>query len=90
MNRIPRFLIRQLDLLSDQVVEVIEVINGSVAHTAGIRAGDFIVAINDRIIANVDDVHRILSAFPMSTPLEVMIVRNGSKQLLHIPPPGSN
>ena len=89
-NRIPRFLIRQLDLLSDQVVEVIEVINGSVAHTAGIRAGDFIVAINDRIIANVDDVHRILSAFPMSTPLEVMIVRNGSKQLLHIPPPGSD
>ena len=90
VNRMPRVLIRQLDLLSDQVVEVIDVINGSVAHSAGIRAGDFIVAINDRIIANVDDVHRILSVFPMSTSLEVTIVRNGSKQLLHIPPPGSD
>ena len=89
VSRVPRHLVRALDLLADQVVEVMEVVAGSTADAAGICEGDFIVAINNRIIANVDDVHRLLATLPMALALEVTIVRNERKRLIHMPPPGS-
>lgn len=59
--RLPRRLVRELDLLSDTAVEVMEVVPHGPAATAGLRPHDVIVAANDRIIANVDDLHRLLS-----------------------------
>jgi S1-C subfamily serine protease len=81
---LPRHLVRELDLFSDQAIEVMEVVASSVAEAAGIREGDVIVAINDRIIASVDDVHRLLVALPKSAPLEVTIVRDDQKQVVHL------
>jgi len=89
VNRLPRHLVRQLDLWSDQAVEVMEVSSGSVADSAGIRAGDIIVAINDRIITSVDDVHRLLAILPMMQALEVTTLRDECKRTVHIPPPGN-
>ena len=63
-TRVPMAIVRELDLLSDQVVQVMEVVDGSAAERAGIQVGDLIVDINDRIIANIDDVHRILTFSP--------------------------
>src|SRR6185295_11400055 len=38
--RIPRSLIRELDLLAEQGVQVQEVVRGSLAHEAGVQSGD--------------------------------------------------
>lgn len=75
-RRLPRASVRKFDLLSDQAVQVVEVAEQSVAARGGIRSGDLIVAINDRITASVDDVHRLLTQIPASASVEVTILRD--------------
>jgi S1-C subfamily serine protease len=61
VTNLPRRLVRELDLLPDTGVEVMEVVPQGPASAAGIRPHDVIVAANDRIVATVDDLHRLLS-----------------------------
>jgi S1-C subfamily serine protease len=75
--RIPRYVVRQLDLLANRAVEVVEVAPGGAAQTAGLRAGDWIVAINDRVIASIDDLHRILARLPAGQTIVLHLVRQG-------------
>lgn len=84
VRRLPRAAVRQFDLLSDQVVQVVEVAEESVAARGGIRAGDLIVAINDRITSSVDDVHRLLTRIPADASVEVSVVRDDRKVELAI------
>jgi S1-C subfamily serine protease len=72
-----RSLVRELDLLADQAVEVIEVAAGSSAARAGIRPGDLLVAANDRIVTSVDDIHRLLTRLPHHQSLGLRVVRDG-------------
>ena len=62
-------------MLADQAVQVLEVLPGSPAHWAGIEAGDVITALNDRLISNIDDLHRLLSAVPLDRSFELTVVR---------------
>ncbi len=73
--QLPRGIARELDLLSFEAVEVIEVLPGSVASQADLHAGDVIVSVNERLIANVDDLHRLLNSLPESTPLQLQVLR---------------
>jgi S1-C subfamily serine protease len=84
VRTMPRRLVRQYDLLSDQVVEVVEVVAGGIADLAGMRNGDLIVAIHDRVVASVDDIHRLLTSFPIGVSLEITCIRNGEKRTVHI------
>jgi len=61
VTRLPRRLVRELDLLSETAVEVMEAVPNGPAAVAGIRSHDIIVAANDRIVGSVDDLHRLLS-----------------------------
>ncbi len=74
--RLPRALVRELDLLADSAVEVIELSSAGPAAVSGIEAGDLIVAINGRYTTNVDDVHRLLSLFPHDLDLHVSLIRD--------------
>jgi S1-C subfamily serine protease len=85
LRRLPRHIVHELDLLSDQVVAVVEVQTGSLAEKAGIRPEDLIIAINDRVVASVDDVHRLLATLPITMPLDVTCVRDGQKREIVIP-----
>jgi S1-C subfamily serine protease len=76
---VPRTLIRELDLLSDRAVEVIEVDNKGLAASAGIEPGDLIVAVNDRIVAGTDDLHRLLNSLK-GRPFILTVVRDGQVQ----------
>ena len=72
------------DLLSETGVEVVEVSEGGAAIESGIRHGDLIVAINDRIVTSVDDIHRLLSAIPVSTPLTLTILNDSGIKTLSL------
>lgn len=76
---LPRTFVREFDLLTDHAVQVVDVNSGSVADRSGIVAGDLIVAINDRIVASVDDVHRLLTQIPNSVPLNLTVIRSDRK-----------
>lgn len=79
-RRLPRPLVRQLDLISDYVVEVLDVTPSSPAAVAGLRPGDCIAEINGRLVAGVDDVHRLLTTIPLDAPLEITVLR-GERRL---------
>jgi S1-C subfamily serine protease len=74
--QVPRSVVRELDLLSDQAVEIIEIVPNSAAARAGLRAGDWIVAIHDRVVSSIDDIHRLLTQLPLDQALSVSIVRD--------------
>lgn len=82
MRLLPRGLIRELDLLAETAVEVMAVQAGSAADHAGLEPGDLIVSINDRIVANVDDIHRLLTLLGSQSRLEISIVRNDTRLTL--------
>jgi S1-C subfamily serine protease len=73
---IPRWLVRELDLLSDQAVEVAEVLPDSAADRAGVRRGDWIVGAAGRIISGVDDLHRVLTALPGTQAVPIDVIRD--------------
>lgn len=79
VERLARSAVRDLDLLSDHVVHVVDVVPGGVAQRSHIQAGDLIVAINDRITSSVDDVHRLLSQLQGQAHVDVSIIRGDSK-----------
>lgn len=80
LAQLPRRLVRELDLLSDQGLEIVDVQRGSAADRAGFQPGDILVGINGRLVLSVDDVHRLLMAWPHDHPLHAEIIR-GEKLL---------
>lgn len=75
---LPRALVHELDLLSNRAVRVMDVAEQSVSARAGIQEGDLIVAANDRIIADIDDLHRFLMRVPADANVELTIIRDGT------------
>ena len=84
--QIPRRIIVDLDLLTDQAVEIIDVVRGGKAEQAGIQSSDWIVAVQGRIVSSVDDMHRLLSEFPVDQPLAVSMIRRGRLCDVRVPP----
>ena len=79
---VPRRIVRELDLLSDQAVAVAEVIAGGAAAKAGLAAGDLIVAAAGRLIGGTDDLHRVLAALPAGQQVVLEVIRG--ERLLEI------
>lgn len=82
LTPIPRRIVKQLDLLGDQAIEVAAVAPGTPAAEAGLQAGDWIVAVHGRTIETIDDLHQILSRPRSSEELLLSVVRG--EQLLEI------
>jgi S1-C subfamily serine protease len=83
--RLPRALVRELDLLSDQGVEVHEVTRGSLAAEAGIEKGDVIVALAGRLVTSIDDIHRLLMTVPANQEFDLTVLRDDLEQVISIP-----
>src|SRR3954469_8457112 len=83
--RIPRAIVRSLDLLADQGVEVREVAARSVAELAGIRPDDIIVALAGRLVTSIDDLHRLLMTVPADHGFDLTIIRGERQQTVHVP-----
>jgi S1-C subfamily serine protease len=85
--RLPRSLVRALDLLSDQGVEVREVAPRSIASQAGIRPDDLIVGLSGRLVTSIDDLHRLLMAVPADQGFELSVIRGESLRTIAIASP---
>ncbi|MEW4490569.1 trypsin-like peptidase domain-containing protein [Thalassoglobus sp. JC818] len=83
IRHLPRSMVREFDLLSPSVVEVVDFDTNGAAGRAGIRRGDWIVSINDRITENIDDIHRILVQVSSREELEVRLIRD--EEIMTIP-----
>lgn len=79
VERLPRSVAREFDLLADTVVRVLDVDPRGVAARSGIRADDLMIALNDRLTTSVDDIHRLLTATPSDVTLDITVVRDGRK-----------
>jgi S1-C subfamily serine protease len=73
---IPRRVARELDLLADQAVEVVELTPRGPAAAAGLHPGDWIVAADGRIITGTDDLHRVLASLKDEQEVALQIVRD--------------
>jgi S1-C subfamily serine protease len=85
VTRLPRALVRDLDLVADQGVEVREVAPRSVAELAGIRSDDVIVALAGRLVTSIDDLHRLLMTVPADHGFELTVIRGDRQRNLHVP-----
>ena len=83
---LPRRLVRELDLLADQAVEVASLQPDAAAERAGVRTGDWIVGVAGRIVSDIDDIHRLLASLPLDMSLTLTIIREGEKLELHVAP----
>lgn len=75
--QLPRSTVVELDLVSDSAVQVVDVDTSGTAYKCGVKHGDLIVAVNDRVVSSVDDLHRFLTRMPADAQLELSVVRDG-------------
>src|SRR3954464_7984951 len=67
-------------------LEVVQLLDGSPASAAGVRAGDVIVELDGRPIAGVGDLQRSLVGDLVGRPIEVTIERDGTLAEILLPP----
>jgi S1-C subfamily serine protease len=70
----------------DRGVEVVEVVPGSPAARAGVRAEDLIVAVAGDPVRGVDDLQRLMTAERIGTRVALAIVRGSSALELELVP----
>ncbi len=85
VTRLPRHIVRELDLVAEFGVEVREVAARSVADLAGIRPDDVIVALSGRLVTSIDDLHRLLMTVPVDHGFELTVVRGSVQRAIHVP-----
>jgi len=84
-----RRLVRYYNLTADSGVLVISVEPGSPALQAGLREGDVIIGYGDQQVADIDDLHRILTDQRVGVRSELTIIRRNEKLALNITPEDS-
>ena len=85
VTRLPRSIVRELDLLADQGVAVREVAPRSIADLAGIRPDDVIIALSGRLVTSIDDLHRLLMTLPADQGFDLTVIRGEQQRTVHVP-----
>ena len=81
-----RRLARHHGLAQRSGVEVMEVVRGRPAEQGGLRDGDIIVSLGGRVIASVDEVHKLLGADSIGKPLSARVLRGAALVDLTVTP----
>jgi S1-C subfamily serine protease len=89
VTRLPRVIVRQLDLLADQGVEVREVAPRGIADRAGILPDDVIIALAGRLVTSIDDLHRLLMTVPVDQGFDLTVIRGETQRTIAVPAPAS-
>jgi S1-C subfamily serine protease len=83
---LPRRVVLFHELAVESGVLIISVENNSPAQTAGLREGDIIVGLDDRPIASIDDLHKILTHHQVGVRSPLTILRRTEKLVIEIVP----
>jgi S1-C subfamily serine protease len=83
---IHRRVVRFYDLPAETGVMVASIEPDSPAAKAGVAVGDVIIAFENQIIANIDDLHRILTDIRIDRVAELCVLRHTQKLNLKIVP----
>jgi len=83
---VERRLVRALDLPAERAVEVMSAEPNGPAYRAGVRTGDFILALNGQAVQYVDDLHRGLSESPFGEPVRLELLRRTRRMVLEVVP----
>jgi S1-C subfamily serine protease len=70
----------------DRAVEIVEVIEGSPAARAGLRAEDLIVGVDGAPVRGVDDLQRLMTEERIGTSCELEVVREGASRAVALTP----
>jgi S1-C subfamily serine protease len=83
---IHRRVVRFYSLERETGVVVVGIEEHSPARTAGLREGDVIVAVDNKPVAGVDDLHRLLTDAHVGTRCSLMVIRHTERLILPIFP----
>jgi S1-C subfamily serine protease len=83
---LPRWAIRKFDLLQEGGVLIGSLEPGSPAESAGLAAGDVIIAVADFPVAGVDDLHRVLIERHIGRSVRVDVIRDNRQITLAVVP----
>ncbi len=81
-----RRLVRAHQLPIESGVLVASVASGSPAAAAGVREQDLIIGYDDRAVAGIDDLHRLLTAEQAGRRVRLEVIRRGERVSLDIIP----
>ena len=71
---------------ADTCIEVVEVVDGSPAGRAGLRAEDLILAVDGEPTARVEDLQRLMVADLIGVPVKMLVLRAGRTQEIELIP----
>jgi S1-C subfamily serine protease len=78
---LPVRVVRYFQLENDSGVQVVDITGDSPAHKAGLKEGDIVVALDEKPVASVDDIHRRLNADSIGRKMSLVLLRNWTSRL---------
>ena len=81
-----RRLTRTLGMPNERAIEIVSVEPAAPAARAGLQVGDLVLAIGDRPVETVDDVHRRLVAWPIGEALTLTVLRGAERRQVSVTP----
>ena len=83
---LPRRTVREFNLIAESAVVAAAVEQGSPAEQSGLRQGDVIVAFDNKPVASIDDLHRLLAEARQGVSATLTVFRQTERLLLPITP----
>ncbi len=87
---LPRRIVRYYNLAVESGIFVISFENDSPARKGGVREGDIIIAFDDRPIAGIDDLHKLLTEERIGRKSSLLVIRGTEKLSIEVRPEESS
>jgi S1-C subfamily serine protease len=78
---LPVRIVRHLQLKNDSAVQVLGVVPNSPAYIAGLGEGDVIISLDQKPVAGIDDIHRLLGKGVIGKSVEIVVLRDWTTRL---------
>jgi S1-C subfamily serine protease len=83
---LPRRVVRHFNLLVESGIYVVSIEPDSPAQKTGLQEGDILIGFDNRPMADVDDLHRVLTDYPEGMSAMLTLLRRGERITLPIQP----
>ncbi|HXI74721.1 MAG TPA: PDZ domain-containing protein, partial [Pyrinomonadaceae bacterium] len=83
---LPRRIVRYYNLAVESGIFVISFETDSPARKGGVREGDIIIGFDDRPIAGIDDLHKLLTEERIGRKSSLMVIRGTEQMTIEVTP----